>query len=108
MQINQEFGNPDIITVVYPAETMLQGILDAKQAETYRSYMFRLQTETQAAGMTNVHQLVLNVSSIPLEDWCSAHPTAAADASIAAQLSAFIVEELPQWPSSIHPVNAQI
>lgn len=108
MQINQEFGNPDIITMVYPAEAMLQGILDATQAETYRSYMFSLHNETQAAGMTNVHQLVLDVSSIPLDDWCSAHPSAAADASIAAQLSAFIVREIPQWPSSTHPVNTQV
>lgn len=106
--INKEFGNPEIITVVYPAETMLQGILDATQAETYRSYMFSLHQEAQAAGMTNVHQLVLDVSSMPLGGWCGAHPTAATDASIAAQLSAFIVEELPQWPSSSHPVSAQV
>ena len=50
MQINEEFDEPDIVTMVYPAETMLQGILSEDEADTYRSYMFALHGATQAAS----------------------------------------------------------
>ena len=108
MQINEDFDKPDIFTMVYPAETMLQGILSEDEAETYRSYMFALHDATQAAGMANVHQLEMDVTSIPMKDWCSAHPSAAADDAIAAQLSEFIVEKVPKWPGSTYPVIVDV
>ena len=103
MQINKAFNAPEIITMVYPDEVMLQGILNPEQTALYRSYMISLQAEAKASSMSNVHQLLLDPASISLEDWCAAHPSAAADADIAAQLSAFILDQIPSWPVSVHP-----
>ena len=57
-----------------------------------------------AEGMINMHLLQLNGDGMPLEGWCSFHPSAAADANIAAQLSAYIEAVLPERTSSVYPV----
>ena len=108
MQINEDFDYPEIVTMVYPDAVMLEGILNKTETTTYRTYMTSLHAQVEANNMTNVHQLLLDPATIPLEDWCAAHPSAAADADIAAQLSAFIVEEIPKWPRSTYPLSVDV
>ena len=72
-------------------------MLSADKAATYIQYMTRLYSKTQAQGRSNVHLLQLSADGMPFDDWCASHPSAAADANIAAQLSAFIKTDLPQW-----------
>lgn len=104
MQIDQEFGSPQIIILVFPEEVLTEGVLESGQAATYLQYFSSLYAQVQADGMTNVHQLQLSANGLPLDGWCAAHPSAAADADIAAQLSAFIEQEIPEWPQSTYPL----
>lgn len=52
--------------------------------------MASVYTATQMEGMMNVHFLQLNAVGMDLNGWCSNHPSAAADMTIAAQLTAYI------------------
>lgn len=70
--------------------------------------MTSLYSTTQMMGMTNVHLLQLNGIDMPLEDWCVAHPSAAADANIAAQLTTYIEAILPQWATSTYPLSVNV
>ncbi len=108
MQINEEFDTPEIIIQVYPMEQVLEGVLTRNQTTTYLQYMSSLYTETQMEGLNNVHLLQLNAVDMPLGGWCVFHPSAAADANIAAQLSAFIESVLPEWTRSTYPLSVTV
>ena len=108
MQINEEFDSPEIIVQVYPQEQLLEGVLNQTESTTYLQYMSSLYTAAQMEGMMNVHLLQLNAVDMPLTGWCASHPSAAADANIAAQLSAFIEAVLPEWTKTIYPLSVQV
>ena len=108
LQINEEYDTPEIIIQVLPLEVQIQGVLTYNQTTTYLQYMSSLYTAAQAEGMTNVHLLQLNGVNLPTDGWCVAHPSAAADANIAAQLSAYIEAVLPEWTSSNYPRSVTV
>ena len=108
MQINEELESPQIIIQVYPMEAELVGILTVNQTLTYLQYMSSLYTETQLEGMTNVHMLQLSPVDLPLTGECAFHLTAAADANIAVQLSAYIEAVLPEWTRSTYPLSVEV
>ena len=96
VQINRKYNNPHIIIQVFPSKLLEQGVLRAEEAATYLRYMTSL---TQYKGRTNVHLLQLNADDMPFDNWCASHPSAAADANIAAQLTRFIKSRI-KWISS--------
>jgi len=108
MQINEDFDSPEIIVQVYPQEQLLEGVLNQNESTTYLQYMSSLYTAAQMEGMMNVHLLQLNAIDMPLTGWCASHPSAAADANIAAQLSAFIEAVLPEWTRTVYPLSVQV
>ena len=108
MQINEEFDSKLIIIQVFPMEQELEGVLTQNQTTAYLQYMSSLYTETQLEGMTNVHMLQLNAIDMPLTGWCAFHPSAAADANIAVQLSAYIEAVLPEWTRSTYPLSVEV
>lgn len=97
-----------MIIQVFPEEQQLEGVLNQNQTTTYLQYMSSLYSEVQAEGLTNVHYLQLNAIGMPLTDWCASHPSAAAHANIAAQLSAFIEAVIPEWTTSTYPLSVMI
>lgn len=97
LQINSRYGNPDIIIQVFPSKLLEQGVLLADEAATYLRYMTSLYNETQSKGRKNIHLFKLDADDMPFDNWCASHPSAAADANIAAQLSSFINIMLPNW-----------
>ena len=104
MQINADFNSPEIIIMVFPTEVLTKGVLDSSGAAIYQQYFASLGSQVQSDGMTHVHQLQLTADGMPLDGWCAAHPSAAAHANIAAQLEAFIQQQIPDWPTSTYPV----
>jgi len=42
-----------------------------------------------------------------LDGWCAAHPSAAADTTIAAQLTAYIEAVLPAWTTGTYPLAVE-
>jgi len=95
MQINEEYDTPEIIIQVFPLEVNFEGVLTPNATTDYLQYMAAVYTATQMEGMTNVHFLQLNAVGMNLDGWCAAHPSAAADTTIAAQLTAYIEAVLP-------------
>ena len=108
MQINEEFDSPESIKQVYPDEQLLEGLLNQNKTTTYLQYMSSLYTAAQMEGMMNVHLLQLNAADMPLTSWCASHPSTAADANIAPQLSAFIEAVLPEWTRTVYPLSLQV
>ena len=100
LQINNKYHKPHIILVVYPSEVLQQGVLPKHKAAIYRSYMGSLFEKTQKEGRVNVHLVQLNANDMQFDGWCASHPSANADANIAAQLSTLIQETLPEWVDS--------
>ena len=97
-----------MVIQVFPLEQLLEGVLNQTQSTTYLQYMSSLYTAAQTEGMTNVHYLQLNAVNMPLTDWCSSHPSAAADANIAEQLITFIEGVLPEWTTSSYPLSVTL
>ena len=97
-----------IILQVFPQEVQVQGVLTANQTTTYLQYMSSLYTASQLEGMSNVHLLQLSGSGLPTTGWCVAHPSAAADANIAAQLTAYINRLLPSYATTMYPRAVQV
>ena len=108
VQINEEFDTPQIIIQAFPLEVQFQGVLTFNQTATYLQYMSGLYTAAEAEGMSNVHFLQLSGVNLPTNDWCVDHPSAAADAVIAAQLTAYIEAVLPEWTSTTYPMSVQV
>lgn len=100
LQINSGYGNPDIIIQVFPRKLLEQGVLLEVEAATYLRYMTSLYDQIQSDGRKNVHLFKLDADDMPFDNWCASHPSAAADANIAAQLSSFINAMLPNWTMS--------
>ena len=106
MQLNQEYGEPQIILVVMPQEVPAEGASlgpSFNDTTTYIEYMANLYTASQMEGLTNVHLLQLDALGMPLADWCDGHPNVAADANIAGQVSAYINAVLPSWANTTYP-----
>ncbi len=108
VQINEEYDTPQVIIQAFPLEVQFQGVLTFNQTTAYLQYMSSLYTAAQAEGMSNVHFLQLNGVDMPLDDWCVDHPSAAADANIAAQLTAYIEAILPEWATTSYPLSVQL
>ena len=108
LQVNMEYSSPEIIIQVFPWEVQFEGVLTFNQTTVYLQYMSALFTEVQAEGLNNVHFLQLNAQTMDLSDWCSSHPSAAADVDISAQLIAFIDAILPNWSSTSYPLAVQV
>lgn len=45
---------------------------------------------------------------MPLDDWCVSHSSAAADANIAAQLTAYIQAVMPEWANTAYPLSVTV
>lgn len=45
---------------------------------------------------------------MPLDDWCVSHSSAAADANIAAQLTAYIQAVMPEWANTTYPLSVTV
>lgn len=98
LQLNEEYGDPQIILVVMPQEVPGEGATlgpNFNDTTTYIEYMANLYTASQMEGLTNLHLLQLDALGMPLADWCDGHPDVAADANIAGQVSAYINAVLP-------------
>ncbi len=102
------YNDPTIIIQVFPLEVQWQGVLTHDQTTTYLQYMTSLYSTAEMMGMTNVHLLQLNGVGMPLDDWCVDHPSAAADANIAAQLTAYIEAIMPQWATTTYPLSVNV
>jgi len=107
MQINEEYDTPEIIIQVFPLEVNFEGVLTPNATTNYLQYMAAVYTATQMEGMTNVHFLQLNAVGMNLDGWCAAHPSAAADTTIAAQLTAYIEAVLPAWTTGTYPLAVE-
>ena len=107
MQINEEYDTPEIIIQVFPLEVNFEGVLTPNATTNYLQYMAAVYTATQMEGMTNVHFLQLNAVGMDLNGWCSNHPSAAADMTIAAQLTAYIEAVLPAWTTGTYPLAVE-
>ncbi|DBA74311.1 TPA: hypothetical protein ACH3X1_011086 [Trebouxia sp. C0004] len=105
--INEEYDNPEIIIQVFPLEVNFEGVLTPNATTNYLQYMASVYTATQMEGMTNVHFLQLNAVGMNLNGWCSNHPSAAADMTIAAQLTAYIEAVLPAWTIGTYPLATE-
>lgn len=104
MQITDEYGeNMQIILQVFPLEVQVQGVLTVNQTTQYLQYMSSLYTAAQQEGQFNVHFLQLNGVDMPLDNWCVAHPSSAADRNIAQQLLTYINRLLPNYATSTFP-----
>ena len=99
---------PEIILQVFPWEVQFEGVLTFNQTTVYLQYMAALFTEVQAEGLDNVHFLQLNALTMNLSDWCSSHPSAAADQNISEQLIAYIDAILPSWATATYPLAVQV
>lgn len=85
---------------MFPGKLLEQGVLLEDEAATYLRYMTSLYNQTQSEGKKNIHLLKLDADDMPFDNWCASHPSAAADANIATQLSSFIYAMLPNWTMS--------
>lgn len=104
MQITDEYGSQmQIILQVFPLEVQIQGVLTANQTTSYLQYMSSLYTAAQQEGMGNVHFFQLTGANLPVDGWCNSHPSAAADANIAEQLTTYIMRLLPNYATSTYP-----
>ncbi len=108
MQINEEYDTPEIIIQVFPLEVNFESVLSFNATTEYLQYMASVYTATQMEGMSNVHLLQLNAVGMDLDGWCSDHPSAAADTTIAAQLTAFIEAVLPSWSKTTYPMAVDV
>ena len=109
MQLTEEFGDQmQIILQVFPAQQQNVGVLTPNQTVTYLQYMTSLYAAGLQEGMINLHLFQINGTSLPLDNWCVAHPSAAADANIAAQLTAYINRLLPSYATSTYPMAVQV
>ncbi|KAL3146173.1 hypothetical protein ABBQ32_002883 [Trebouxia sp. C0010 RCD-2024] len=103
-EITDEYGeNMQIILQVFPLEVQVQGVLTVNQTTQYLQYMSSLYTAAQQEGQFNVHFLQLNGVDMPLDNWCVAHPSSAADRNIAQQLLTYINRLLPNYATSTFP-----
>ena len=107
MQTNEEYDTPEIIIQVFPLEVNFEGVLTPNATTDYLQYMAAVYTATQMEGMTNVNFLQLNAVGMNLDGWCAAHPSAAADTTIAAQLTAYIEAVLPAWTTGTYPLAVE-
>ena len=107
MQTNEEYDTPEIIIQVFPLEVNFEGVLTPNATTDYLQYMAAVYTATQMEGMTNAHFLQLNAVGMNLDGWCAAHPSAAADTTIAAQLTAYIEAVLPAWTTGTYPLAVE-
>lgn len=109
LQLTEDFGDQmQIILQIFPQELQSQGELTPEQTSTYLQYMTSLYTAAQLEGMNNVHLLQLSGANLPTANWCVRHPSAAADANIAAQLTAYISRLLPNYANSMYPRAVQL
>lgn len=97
-----------IILQVFPLEVQVQGVLTVNQTTQYLQYMSTLYTAAQQEGQNNVHFFQLTGRSMPLDGWCVAHPSAAADRNIAQQLTTYINRLLPNFARSTFPQSVQV
>lgn len=108
MQITNQYGEEtQVILLVIPEEVQTQGVLSPKQTTDYLRYMSSLYTASRKEGMSNVHLFRLT-AGIPLDNWCAAHPSAAAHANIAMQLTSYINRLLPNFATSMYPRGVQV
>ena len=109
VQVTDEFGSQmQIILQVFPLEVQIQGVLTPNQTTTYLQYMSSLYTAAVQEGVGNVHFFQLTGIDMPLDNWCNAHPSAAADANIAEQLTTYIRRLLPNFATSTYPSAVQV
>ena len=107
LQINEEYDTPEIIIQVFPLEVQFEGVLTVNATAYYLQYMTAVYTATQMEGMSNIHVLQLNAVGMDLDNWCSSHPNANADMTIAAQLTTYIEAILPSWSTSTYPMAVE-
>jgi len=108
-EITDEYGeNMQIILQVFPVEVQVQGVLTLNQTTQYLQYMSSLFTAAQQEGQFNVHFFQLSGEDMLLENWCVAHPSAAADMNIAEQLTTYINRLLPNYARSTFPSAVRV
>lgn len=66
--------------------------------------MNSLYQQTQMQGMSNVYLVQMDGIDFPIDTWCAGHPSAAAHASMADQLTSFINGVMPKWGNTTYPV----
>lgn len=91
-----------IINLVWPFEVQLVGVLTPQQTTIYLQYMALASSRLQMEGLPGVYTLQLDGSEFQNTDWCSAHPDAATDALVAAQLIQFIDAVTPSFGTATY------
>lgn len=103
-QVNKVYSSPQIVILTYPLESGPTGSYN--QTSYYLQYMTSLYVSARLQGLSNVQIVQLNGINFPTDGWCDGHPSVAAHANIANQLTAYLQAILPRWANSTYPLIA--
>ncbi|KAL0044945.1 hypothetical protein WJX82_002867 [Trebouxia sp. C0006] len=105
-QVNKVYSSPQIVIFTYPLESAPTASYN--QTTYYLQYMTSLYNSARLQGLSNVQLIQLNGINFPIDGWCDGHPSVAAHANIADQLTVYLKAVLPQWANSTYPLVATI
>ncbi|KAA6421049.1 MAG: hypothetical protein FRX49_08960 [Trebouxia sp. A1-2] len=103
-QVNKVYSSPQIVILTYPLESVPTASYN--QTTYYLQYMTSLYVSARMQGLSNVQLIQLNGINFPTDSWCDGHPSVAAHANIADQLTAYLQAILPRWANSTYPLIA--
>ncbi len=104
LQVSKVYSSPQIVILTYPLESAPTASYN--QTTYYLQYMTSLYNSARLQGLSNVQLIQLNGINFPIDSWCDGHPSVAAHANIADQLTAYLKAILPQWANSTYPLIA--
>ena len=104
LQVNKVYSSPQIVILTYPLESVPTASYN--QTTYYLQYMTSLYNSARLQGLSNVQLIQLNGINFPTDSWCDGHPSVAAHASIANQLTVYLQAILPRWANSTYPLIA--
>ena len=104
LQVNKVYSSPQIVIFTYPLESAPTASYN--QTTYYLQYMTSLYNSARLQGLSNVQLIQLNGINFPIDGWCDGHPSVAAHANIADQLTVYLKAVLPQWANSTYPLVA--
>lgn len=102
--VHSAYPMASLVVLCFPSILQTTGqILQAAAAAKYRRYMSVLRFQMAQQRLPSTFFLDIDGSHLPLSDWCSSHPSIAADSEIAKQLADY-VEQIAPGNSSIGTV----
>ena len=104
MQVQATYPNqPEVIVVSFPRESQQVGILPQPNADRYLAYMANLGNQIRSQQLARTHLLQMDGNGLPVDNWCAAHPSAAAHKFFASEITDFIQDVVPGFGNSTFP-----